>query len=126
MFSHYFIPHMPFVFTENGYFNNSDSFNENHDNYYEQLKYADILFGEIMQKMKDYGAYDISNIVLMSDHNYRKMYDGEEKYRVPLIIKKQHQKKRRDFYEKVGSEAVLWGMVQEERASSSEKGVHIK
>ena len=106
MFSHIYIPHLPFVFNRNGYYDNNEPFLENDENYQKQLEYVDHLLGELINKMKKNSIFESSEIIVLSDHNYRIMFPGREDH-IPLIIKTPYQKIRRDRFEPAHAEYLL-------------------
>jgi arylsulfatase A-like enzyme len=106
MFSHIYIPHIPFVFNRNGYYDNNEPFLQNSENYQKQLEYVDYLLGELINKMEEYGIFESSEIIVLSDHNYRIMFP-DRKNHIPLIIKKPYQKIEKDIAAPVHAEFVL-------------------
>ena len=106
VFSHIYIPHLPFVFNRNGYYDNNEPFLQNSENYQRQLEYADHLIGKLTSKMKENGIFESSEIIVLSDHNYRIMFAGREDH-IPLIIKTPYQKIRRDRFEPARAEDLL-------------------
>ena len=106
MFSHIYIPHIPFVFNRNGYYDNNQPFLQNSENYQRQLEYVDYLLGELINKMEENGIFESSEIIVLSDHNYRIMFPGM-KDQIPLIIKKPYQKIKKDIFEPAHAENIL-------------------
>ena len=106
MFAHIYLPHLPFVFNKNGYYVNDEPFLQNSGNYQKQIMYIDGLLKKLIEKMKKNKTFDTSEIIVLSDHNYRIMFPGQEDH-IPLIIKKPYQKIKRDFFEPVRAEFLL-------------------
>lgn len=106
LFSHLYIPHLPFVFNRNGYYENSDPFNENNENYQNQLDYGDHLLGLLIDKMKNKGIFESSEIVVIADHNYRIMFP-DQKTHIPLIIKNPYQQTKKDDFDPAHAEELL-------------------
>ena len=100
-FFHFPIPHSPFIFDGNQYVIKNDAYIQNDKNYKNQLKLVDIVFGEIIDQLKQLGIYETSSIILTSDHNYRVMFNGEENARVPLLIKPKDSSYKIDIYDQV-------------------------
>lgn len=106
MFSHIYSTHVPFVFNRNGYYENKEPFLQNSENYVKGLEYADHLLGKLIDKMKENGIFESSEIIILSDHNYRIMFP-DQKTHIPLIIKKSYQKTKKDVFEPAHAEQVL-------------------
>jgi hypothetical protein len=91
-FVHFSIPHFPFVFDAEGYNPPLDPLRTSPDTAYAaQVRYADRLFGRLMQRMRDQGTYDGTTIVLLADHGFR--FGGAERdpLQIPFIVKKAGQ-----------------------------------
>jgi hypothetical protein len=112
LFSHFYIPHIPFVFDADGYNPASNPFLENNENYIRQLKYVDIVLGRLIDELKRLDKFDNSTIVVRSDHDFRIMTPSEERNKIPLLIKKVGQKIRQDVYERTSASNVLYGFLQ--------------
>ena len=85
---HFSIPHLPFVFTAQGYDPPLDPLRTSPDaDYVAQLGYVDRLVGELLAPLRASGAYDEATIVLFADHGFR--YGGRERdpLRIPFIVK---------------------------------------
>lgn len=106
MFAHIYLPHVPFVFNRQGYYSNDRPYLQNSLNYQRQLEYIDVLLGEWINKMKGNGIFNSSEIIVLSDHNYRIMFPGREDH-IPLIIKKPYQKEKRDIFDPVNAGNLL-------------------
>jgi len=106
MFSHIYLPHIPFVFDRNGYYNNNESFLQNSENYQRQLEYVDQLLGKFIDKMKKNSILDSSEIIVLSDHNYRIMFPGSKNH-IPLILKKPYQQTKKDIFDLTHAEDIL-------------------
>jgi len=106
MFSHIYCLHVPYVFDRNGYYDNKNPFLQNSDNYLKGLEYTDFLLGELINKMKNNGSFEPSEVVVLSDHNYRSMFPGRENH-IPLIIKKPYQQTKNDFFDLAHDEDIL-------------------
>jgi hypothetical protein len=106
MFSHMYIPHIPFVFNRNGYYDNKEPFLQNSENYQRQLEYVDHLLGELINKMERNGIFESSEIIVLSDHNYRIMFPDKDDH-IPLIIKKPYQHTKKDIFDPVHAENIL-------------------
>jgi hypothetical protein len=108
MFSHIYCTHVPFVFNSDGYYDNKEPFHQNSENYTKGLEYADHLLGELINKMEGNAIFESSEIIVLSDHNYRIMFPGKENH-IPLIIKKPYQKIKKDMFEPAHAEYLLKG-----------------
>jgi hypothetical protein len=112
-FVHFSVPHLPFVFDASGY---NPPFNPLHtspdDAYVGQLHYTDRLFGELMAGFERSGAYDASNIVLLSDHGFR--FGGREgdPRHIPFIVKAAGQRERADVTTAERGELLLQQVVE--------------
>ena len=107
LFSHIYIPHNPFVFNRNGYYDNPEPILGNDDNYQRQLEYVDYVLGALIQRMKKNGSFESSEVIVLSDHNFRIRYKGMQQYHIPLIIKKPYQRIKRDIYDTTHAEYVV-------------------
>ncbi len=107
MILHFSIPHLPFVYNENKYSPPANPWLQNDENYENQLKYVDYLFGNFINHLQNNNKFENSDIILTSDHSYRiKTKEGSTR-RIPIIRKKINSKVRDDIYKSVGSEEVL-------------------
>jgi tetratricopeptide (TPR) repeat protein len=106
LFSHILIPHAPFIFDRNGYYENKKLFLENDENYQKQLEYVDHLLGVLINKMKGNGIFESSEIIVLSDHNYRVMFPDNDRH-IPLIIKRSYQQTKKDIFEPAHAEHIL-------------------
>lgn len=107
LFLQFPIPHVPYIYDASGYHPANDPFLDNRINYVNQLKYVDYLFGQYLKEMKASGRFNDSTVILLSDHNFRKMSKFAEWSRIPLIIKRPGQAERRDVHEPVSGEAII-------------------
>lgn len=112
LFTHFYIPHLPFAFDAHGYRPASNPFLENDENYIRQLGYVDTVLGMIMDELKRLGKFDDSTIVIRSDHDYRKMTPVTKYNEIPLIIKMAGQKVRQDVHEKVHAGRLIHALFQ--------------
>lgn len=106
MFAHINLPHLPFVFSRNGYYENKEPYLQNKENYQKQLEYVDHLLGVLLNKMEENGTFESSEIIVLSDHNYRIMFPGRENH-IPLLIKKPYQKIKKNIFEPADAESLL-------------------
>lgn len=95
-------PHQPYVFAADGAPSGFASLDP--AGYPGQLAYADRLFGEWMQALRDAGRWDESWVIVLSDHgphfrDYAAIPDG--KRHVPLLVKAPGQTERRDVLEPI-------------------------
>lgn len=112
LFSHLLLPHQPFMFDRNGYYDNKEPFLESSENYLKQLEYVDYLLGKIMLKMKNNGIFESSEIIVLSDHNFRTMFPGKETH-IPLIVKHPHQRTKKDIFNPTHVEKLLKTVVSQ-------------
>ncbi|MCX5810120.1 MAG: sulfatase-like hydrolase/transferase [Proteobacteria bacterium] len=111
MFSHIYSTHLPFVFNRNGYYENKKPFLQNDENYTKGLEYADHLLGELINKMERNGIFEGSEIIILSDHNYRIMFPDKQSH-IPLIIKNPYQKAKKDILEPAHAEQALREVIE--------------
>ncbi|REJ77574.1 MAG: hypothetical protein DWQ47_14465 [Acidobacteria bacterium] len=97
-FLHLPMPHPPFIFKrENGQIDPNAT-----GNYFDAIKYADNVLGEIRQTMTENGTWDNSFVIVSSDHAFRKddlkakhewsalekeQIDKASEFRIPFIFK---------------------------------------
>jgi len=105
-YTHWNIPHDPFIYDKKGNMLNRLELirqlinkPDRNLNYKHQLVGTDIVFGQLIQAMKNSGTYDDSLVIVISDHNLNG--SGFDMTRIPLIIKKPHQNNSRTVYSKV-------------------------
>ena len=96
------VPHQPYVFAADG--GPSGCAGLDPAGYPGQLIYADGLFGEWMQALRDSGRWDESWVIMLSDHgphfrDYAGTPDG--KRHVPFLVKAPGQTDRRDVREPI-------------------------
>ena len=106
LFSHFYIPHLPFVFNRNGYYDNKDPFLQNDENYQKQLEYVDHLLGQLIDRIRQNGIFESSELIVLSDHNYRIMFPDKANH-IPLIIKKPYQRTKHDIFDPAHAEILL-------------------
>jgi len=115
--AHFSIPHIPFVFDEEGFNPPPDPFLQNRENYIKQLIYTDKLFGEIINKLKNTSKYDSSIIMVSSDHGYRKLLKREDWNKVPLLIRFEKNGKAANVNTNVMTEEILFDLFHDENRS---------
>jgi hypothetical protein len=111
---HFSIPHLPFVFTRDGF---DPPFNplrtEDDAAYARQLEYVDYLAGELLAGLRRAGSYDRATVVILSDHGWR--FGGateRDVLHVPFIVKYPNQRERRDVTDAEQGELVLKQVVE--------------
>lgn len=72
-FFHFTLPHPPFVFNKDGFVHLRRPFEQNKENYDNQLDFIELKLGEIIQRLKDLNQFDNTYILIMADHGYRKL-----------------------------------------------------
>jgi len=98
------IPHGPYVFDAKG---RSVQFTRNNPpgtGYPEQLQFADGLFAEQMDALKNTGWWDRSWVVMMSDHGLHHKDYGETPFgrrHVPFMVKAPGQTRRQDVWDPI-------------------------
>jgi hypothetical protein len=96
-FVHFSVPHLPFVFTRDGYDPPVNPLRTSPDDLYVgQLGYVDRLVGEIVAGMRQEGSFDRSTVIVLADHGYR--FGGHERdtLHIPFIVKRAGQTTRDD------------------------------
>lgn len=95
-------PHQPYVYAADG--GPSGCAGLDPAGYPGQLIYADRLFGEWMQALRDSGRWDESWVIVLSDHGpHFRDYAGTPagKRHVPLLVKAPEQSDRRDVFDPI-------------------------
>ena len=112
-FVHFSVPHLPFVYTRDGYDPPFDPLRQRSDTaYVDQLHYADRLFGEIVDRMKRDGTFDRTTIVLFSDHGFRSGGRETNSRHVPFLVKRAGQAERAEVADPTPGEQLLMRVVQ--------------
>ncbi len=89
---HLLLPHSPFAFDEKGNAFSTGARGSDMGRYRQQIMFADLLLGRLMDKVKEEGIYDNSVIAVTSDHGLRRPLPStpiEMTHRiaqVPLVI----------------------------------------
>lgn len=112
-FIHFSIPHLPFVFSRDGYDPPLDPLETSPDtNYVRQLAYVDRLVGELLAPLRASGAYDPATVVLLADHGFR--FGGRERdpLHIPFIAKMARQRGRTDVATPARGELLLKDVVE--------------
>ena len=111
-FVHFSIPHLPFVFTRDGYDPPFNPLQQQPDTaYVNQIAYADRVFGEIVQAFKQEGQFDATTFVLFSDHGFRGGGQETNSRHVPFIVKAAAQSQRTQIDTPMGGEQLLRELV---------------
>jgi hypothetical protein len=109
---HFSIPHLPFVFDEEGYDPPFNPLRQRPDTWYvRQLHYADRLFGELMARMQQDGSFDRTTVVLFSDHGFRSQGRETNSRHVPFLVKRAGQAARMNVMEQTPAEQLLMQVV---------------
>ena len=94
-FVHFMVAHYPFVFNEDGSYYaayEKEDYRRTKD-YQRQLKYMDMVIGQIVHQLRAANTFDDAMLIICSDHSWHgepdKELEREPDYRrrVPLIIK---------------------------------------
>jgi hypothetical protein len=107
-FVHFSVPHLPFVFDEDGYNPGINPLRTSPDDgYRRQLRFVDRLLGELVADMEREDVFDRSTLVVLADHGFR--FGGLEKdpLHIPFIVKKAAQTIRTDVTEPRHGELLL-------------------
>jgi hypothetical protein len=115
VFTHFGIPHFPFVFNGDSYKPARKPFLQNSENYIAQLRYVDHLFGKLITELKRKGRFEDSDIMFVSDHTYRAMAKKGEEEHVPLLLKRAGHAQRKDIRHPVKAEEVLKSLIPKGR-----------
>jgi len=111
-FTHYALPHSPFVFKKNGFNPGLRPFEQNLENYEEQLLFVDKLFGDLISEIKRTGQFEKSKMVLLSDHGFRYLSDPESHNHVPAIVFNGDNPKKLDIFDQINVEEILVSILQ--------------
>lgn len=107
-FVHFSAPHLPFVFTERGFEPPRDPFAQQPDSAYaNQLRYADRMFGEIVDRMTREGRFADTTVAFFSDHGFRGGGRETDVRHVPFLVKDAGQTERRDVTTPIAGEQLL-------------------
>jgi len=113
LFSHFSLPHSPYLYKNKKYQPNINPFEVNIENYKEQLIYVDKLFGEIIEKIVKENQLNRSTIVILSDHAFRKISTPDEHNHVPMIVFNGKEKIYKKISESVQTEKILLSLIYE-------------
>ncbi len=98
IFVHFPIPHYPFIYDINGYNPSYKSFLHTDAKYIDQIRYTDKIFGEFISILNENNKFHESTIVILSDHNNRKLLKPpSDPRKIPVILKKRNQVLRKDI-----------------------------
>jgi hypothetical protein len=87
-FVHFSVPHLPFVFTDSGFDPPFDPLRTSPDDAYaRQVRYADRLLGDVVDRMQRDGSFDSTTLVVLSDHGYRFGGRDRDPLHIPFIVK---------------------------------------
>ena len=111
-FVHFSIPHLPFVFTRDGYDPPFDPLRQQPDTaYVNQIAYADRVFGTLMDGFKQAGEFDTTTFVLFADHGFRGGGRETSSSHIPFIVKAAGQSQRVEIDEPAAGEELLEQLV---------------
>jgi hypothetical protein len=107
-FVHFSIPHLPFVFDDNGYDPPSDPLmTASDEGYARQVRYVDRLFGQLLEGLRRAGAYDGTTVVVLADHGYRFGGRDRDPLQIPFIVKRAGQQQRAEVRAERQGETLL-------------------
>ncbi|MEW6319679.1 MAG: sulfatase-like hydrolase/transferase [Acidobacteriota bacterium] len=109
---HFSVPHLPFVFTRDGYAPTGDPFGDREDTYMAQLAYVDAIVGRVI------GVHERTPVIVVitSDHEWRAVTPRDEWPRIPLLVRMPGQQQREDVTTDVRVEDILRDLVTGGRA----------
>jgi hypothetical protein len=113
-FVHFSVPHLPFVYDEDGHHPPFNPLQTSPDEYYvRQLRFVDALFGDLVDQMRQRGTYESTTIVLLADHGFR--FGGQERdpLHIPFIVKGAGQMSRVDVSTPIPGEQLLKRVVEQ-------------
>lgn len=117
---HFSVPHLPFVFTEEGYDPPFDPLASRPDTaYVAQVRYIDRWLGEILGRMRQDGSYDRTTIVVFADHGFRSGRRERDPRHVPFLVKSAGQRSGRRIAASMAGEQLLDAVVAESCAGWS-------
>ena len=107
-FVHFSVPHLPFVFDEDGYNPGINPLRTSPDDgYRRQLRYVDRLLGELVTDMERDGSFARSTLVVLADHGFRFGGLEHDPLHIPFIVRKAAQNVRSDVTEPKRGELLL-------------------
>lgn len=96
-FVHFSIPHLPFVFDENGFNPPRDPLRTDPDDLYvRQVHYVDRLVAAVVTHMREEGSFDGTTLVVLSDHGFRFGGRDRDPKHIPFIVKQAGQTTSRE------------------------------
>jgi hypothetical protein len=111
-FVHFSVPHLPFVFDENGYNPPLNPLRTSPDDAYRrQLRYVDRLVNEVATGLEREGAFDRATLVVLADHGFRFGGAERDKLHIPFIVKRPGQTERADVMQSEQGELLLTQVV---------------
>jgi hypothetical protein len=112
-FVHFSVPHLPFVFTADGYHPPFNPLRTSPDDgYVQQLHYVDRLVGDIVSDMERAGTFDGAVVVVLADHGFRFGGGERDPLHIPFIVKQPRQSTRADVREVRRGELLLREVVR--------------
>ena len=111
-FVHFSVPHLPFVFDENGFNPPLNPLRTSPDDAYRrQLRYVDRLVNDIVTGLEGDGAFNQSTLIVLADHGFRFGGAERDKLHIPFIVKRRGQTERADVMEPEQGELLLTQVV---------------
>ena len=111
-FVHFSVPHLPFVFDEDGYDPPLNPLRTSPDDGYQrQVRYVDRLVGEVRDTMEHDGSFDRSTFIVFADHGFRFGGRESDKLHIPFIVKRSGQAMRSDVSDPQRGEQLLTQVV---------------
>ena len=96
-FVHFSVPHLPFVFDEQGFNPPFDPLRSTPDDLYaRQVQYVDRLVDIIATRMQKDGSFDRTTLVVLSDHGFRFGGRDHDPRHIPFLVKEAGQTAARE------------------------------